>query len=220
MEQVTLTILFIVAIILVIGYLKKKEKERTEGMAKVAKTLGYQFLAKSSDSLKCSYSHFYLFSQGHSKRMKNVVFDGDSTSGCYIFDYQYSTGSGKHRSTSSQTVFSFINSAFDFPDFDLRPEHIFHKIGNVFGYQDIDFDINPEFSSKYLLRGKNENEIRSLFNDKLLKYFEQNNALSVEARGNKIIVYNIGRKLEPEQIGSSLNKPKQVFLKLCSASDT
>ena len=38
-------------------------------------------------------------------------------------------------------------------DFEMRPENLLNKIGAALGRQDIDFDSNPEFSRRYLLRG-------------------------------------------------------------------
>jgi len=48
------------------------------------------------------------------------------------------------------------------PFFELKPENTFHKIGQVFGYQDIDFEAFPNFSKGYLLRG--------LMNQKFVNY--------------------------------------------------
>jgi len=35
----------------------------------------------------------------------------------------------------------------------MGPESFFHRIGDVFGFKDIDFDEEPGFSGCYLLKG-------------------------------------------------------------------
>ncbi len=71
------------------------------------------------------------------------------------------------------------------PNFTLRPENLFHKIGQVFGYQDIDFDSHPEFSKRYLLKGENESEVRSTFSADTLAFYESDQKLSTEDAGRR-----------------------------------
>lgn len=69
-----------------------------------------------------------------------------------------------------------------------RPEHTFHKIISAFGYQDIDFGNRPTFSSKYLLRGPDEQGIRNLFIDALLGFYEMNEGTSTDGGGSQLFI--------------------------------
>ena len=118
-----------------------------------------------------------------------------------IMDYEYIIKGSKSDSNSTsylQTIIAVQSSQLDLPGFTLSPENIFHKIGGIFGYKDIDFDYNPNFSKKYLLRGKDEESIKKALNDKFLKFYEKNKCLNTEANGDRFIYYK-GTKILPSK---------------------
>ncbi|MCK4820866.1 hypothetical protein KA005_34185, partial [bacterium] len=140
----------------------------------------------------------------------NVLERGDSDGRITIFDYKYTVGSGKSSHTYKQTVVYFQSDDLALPDFALRPERIFHKIGSVFGYQDIDFETSPEFSRHYLLRGVNETAIRNLFGMDVLAYFEREKSkkMCVEGNDKHLIYYKSGKLIKPEDIRIELEEAK------------
>jgi hypothetical protein len=97
-------------------------------------------------------------------------------------------------------VLSIEGSKLNFPKFELEPENTFHKIGQVFGYQDIDFESFPIFSKKYLLRGNDEAKIRELFTPEVIKFFERNQNIHIEAQGNTLIFYRPSKRCKPDEI--------------------
>ena len=60
---------------------------------------------------------------------------------------------------------------------------MFHKIGQVLGYQDIDFESHPMFSQRYLVRAYDKEGVRRVFSDHVLSYFEQQQGVSTEGDG-------------------------------------
>jgi hypothetical protein len=128
-----------------------------------------------------------------------------------LFDYSYTSGTGKDRRTSEQTVGFFQSDALDLPEFVARPEDLFDKIGQVFGYQDIDLPMHPEFSRRYILRGADEHRIRDFFTPEVARFFEANPGLSVEAKFDRFILYRPGRRLPPEQWRDWLDKARETF---------
>jgi len=58
------------------------------------------------------------------------------------------------------------------------------------GYKDIDFEMYPGFSSKFLLMGNDETEIRSFFTPKLIQFFESHQIYHVESNGEAIIIFD------------------------------
>ena len=168
------------AIILVIGAViggviwvsHLQDKKRTEKLRQIADEMGLPFYPQGNDSLISELSNFPLFSEGRSKKIKNMLHGETSEVEVGIFDFRYTTGSDKSSHTHKQSVAYFRSPELDYPDFALRPEHLFHRIGGVFGYQDIDFESHPRFSKSYLLRGNSEHKIRLLFNDEILAFFD------------------------------------------------
>lgn len=110
----------------------------------------------------------------------------------------------------AQTVIWFRSPQLSLPGFVMRPEHVFHKIGSAFGYQDIDFESDraaDEFSKKYLLRGGDESAIRSLFEGRVLDFFATHPGKPVvEGRGDRLILYRPKKLIRPENISVFLEE--------------
>ena len=117
-----------------------------------------------------------------------------------VFDFIYSMGTDKHRTTYLQSVVHLEPIDQSFPDFALWPEGAFDKLFSVFGYQDIDFGQRPEFSRQYMLRGKDERAIRQTFNDRLLSFYEGQPGLFTDAVDNQLFVYRAHSRLQPGEI--------------------
>lgn len=195
-------------IIIVVWYCEKK---RTEALKAVASSLNFSFSKKGSDSLTASLNQFHLFSQGHSKKVSNVMNGRAGDIDVTIMGYRYTTGSGKHSHTWRQTVILFQSSLLRLPSFTLRPESLFHKIGSVFGYQDIDFDSHPTFSKQYLLRGTDAEAVWNIFTDGLLAYYDERKGLSTEGDGDKLVFYRAGKRVPPQNIRSFLEEGFGIF---------
>jgi hypothetical protein len=123
-----------------------QEKKRTEAMSVVAAEMGLPFYAQGDASLIHELANFPLFSEGRSKKIKNMLHGETSDVEVGVFDYQYTIRSGKHSHTYKQTVAYFRSPELDCSEFALRPEKLFDKIGGVLGFQDIDFESHPRFS--------------------------------------------------------------------------
>src|SRR5437660_2293967 len=145
---------------------------------------------------------FTLFSQGHNREIKNMIYGEANGTKAAVFDYVYVTGYGKNRQTHSQTVVYLEPTSLSVPYFALRPEHFLHKMFSAFGYQDIDFGQRPTFSSQYLLRGANEQAIRNTFTDRLLSFYESYPGTCTDAGGNQVFLYRAGYRFQPQEIQS------------------
>jgi hypothetical protein len=211
-----LFVLFIIALVVGIAiYSHQKEKERTLGMQRVAQQMGWGFEPQPQYDRMIPYAaSFNLFNQGHSRRMKNVVYGQLNGAKSALFDYQYTVGHGKHRHTYTQSVLYFETPKLQLPQFTLSPEGFMHKLISALGYQDIDFGNRPEFSKKYLLRGPNEVEVRKVFQDHVLAFYEANQGLQTEGGGNQLFVYRLGYRVPPAEAGQYLQWGSGSILQL------
>ncbi len=190
------------------------DRKRREAMRAVAERMNLSFSAEDDESLRQRLSHFQLFSQGRSKKIRNVMRGRVADLDMAVFDYQYRTGGGNNSRTWRQTVLRFEVASMNLPAFSLRPEHLFHKLGQVFGYRDVDFTSHPTFSSKYLLRGSDESEIRRAFSDQLLTHLEGQRGLSTEAAGGDLIYYRANRRVGPDNLGEFIKEGVQILAML------
>ena len=209
---VLLTIVFFGFFVLLIGWLivatiasSRREQERTRQMLNVASLLGWQFSEAAGMNWIPNLDTFALFSQGHSKQIRNAMYGEIDGVKAAVFDYYYVVGHGKHRSTFNQSVAYFEPRNLSLPPFSLRPEHAFHKIISAFGYQDIDFGNRPDFSSKYLLRGSDEQAVRSIFTDALLGFYEMNEGASTDGGRNQLFIFRQNQRPSPHETQAFLN---------------
>jgi hypothetical protein len=191
-----------VAVVLVALYRKKKARERMRIMQGAAAQLGWTFAPEAPWNFIAGLDRFALFNTGHSKQIKNMMYGEASGIKAAVFDYIYTTGSGKNSSTHYQSVVYLEPANLRVPFFSLRPENFLHKIITVFGYQDIDFGQRPEFSRSYILRGQDEPAIRQAFNDRLLSFYESYGGTCTDAGGNQLMLFRAGYRFEPHEIQS------------------
>lgn len=209
------TVLTVIATVL--WLFLRHQKERTAQFKQISDRMGFLFYPKGDDAFLENLAGLHLFSQGHSKKVNNLLHGVSGQLGATdqvevgIFAYRYVTGGGQHSRAVRQTVIAFRSPQLHLPEIALRPQNLFHRIGGVFGYQDIDFDAHPKFSKKYLLRGNDEQKIREVFTHELLAFFETEEGISVEAGGDQLIFYRGGKRIRPEDVRSFMEEGLQVF---------
>ena len=81
----------------------------------------------------------------------------------------------------------------EIPVFTMEKEGLFEKIFDrvmaLTGFKDIDFEMYPDFSRKFLITGKNESEIREFFSNELVNFLEKNHIYHIESNGEAIIIF-------------------------------
>lgn len=210
-EAVVVIAVVIVMAVVVILLVRAREKRRAEAMQAAAYRVGLAWSPELAPGIQERLAGFRLVSQGYARKASNVLHGTLHSIDVTLFDYQYRTGSGKHSHFHNQTVLSFETDRLRLPAFTLRPEHLFHKLGQALGYQDIDFEANPEFSAAYLLQGPDEDAIRAAFDEVLLGYFVRHPGLCVEGAGAQLICYRAGRVVDADQLGAFLEEGLDVL---------
>lgn len=152
-----------------------------------------------------------LFSDGHSKSFRNILRGAGAGREMLVFDYEYTIGHGKGSRTWNQTVVAFPVKG-DIPSFKLQGETMFHRVGSVFGYQDLDFESSPEFSRRYLLRGKDEEAVRRFFHPGMVAYFESlpKHKLVVEGGAGWLVVYRLNQRSKPRTLREFLEERANI----------
>ena len=218
---VSVIIPFVAAILIVIVW-RQYEKQRTKEFKQVAEEMGFIFYPKGDDmqlriGVTARLSDFHLFSQGRSRKIRNMLHGVSEQLEVGIFGYRYTTGGGRSSHTVRQSVIYFRSPELNLPQFALRPENLFHKIGSALGYEDIDFESDRtgvEFSKKYLLQGKDEQKVRELFTTEVLGFFEGQDGISTEGGGDQLIFYRpapYGKRIKPEDVRPFMEEGLEVF---------
>ncbi|MBB76459.1 MAG: hypothetical protein CMJ75_18295 [Planctomycetaceae bacterium] len=183
-------ITLIIAIVLIVRRVQKKRAEkRTADLQVVAADLKLEFRDRGDASLQQALSAFPLFSIGRARKLTNLFVADTPDLKINLFDYQYTTGHGKHKRIRRQTVAAVQSQALTVPDFVMRPEGRLDRVGSLLGRQDIDFDDHPAFSKAFVLQSTVESETREFFDTTLLDYFAEHGTISFEAAAGTFLYF-------------------------------
>jgi hypothetical protein len=185
-------------------------KRRTTALLEMAQQLGFEFEASGDEGIIERFSDIPLFDKGRSKKVRNLMTKRRSRVVVMVFDYRFTQGSGKNSRTRNQTVVAFESPRLDLPAFECRPENVFHKIGQVFGYQDIDFEEDPEFSKSTVLRGEDVLRIEMMMNGDIRNFIKHQKVLSIEGKNNLLVVYQQSKKIEPDRIVQAVDTAESL----------
>lgn len=131
---------------------------------------------------------------------KNLIIGTSSRQRTLIFDYHYTLAGSKSSPRRETTVVVFESAGLELPRFLLRPEKMIHKLGELLGFQDIDFHDFPKFSKMYLLQGDDEFAVRLLFRPEIVSFLEKQPDFFVEAHMDKMILYSGMQLVKPEEL--------------------
>lgn len=187
------------------------ESERRQGMEAAAKALGWSFAAKQTLDVIPGLERFGLFGQGRSRSIANFMAGQKDDVRAAVFDYQFTVGSGKSQSTMQQTVAYLRSETLALPAFSVRPEHVFHRIGAIFGWEDIDFPDRPDFSHDCLLRGPDEAGVRAAFPAEVTAFFEGEAKWCADGQGEELFLWRSGKRLDPAEVPALLASATELL---------
>ena len=155
-------------VIFLVSMAQKAAKKRAADLLALSQEKGYSYQSddKGGDKFYMKYGFFRLFTAGRSREASNIISfqDGDRT--VTVFDYTYTTGSGKSQSTHVSTNIIIHQDNRHYPHFFIRREvAVFDFLGKVFGGQDINYDEDEEFSKAFVLQGQDEEQTRAFFSN-------------------------------------------------------
>ncbi len=192
----------------------KSEDARSQLLRQTAFNLEMNFREKEEYGLVALLGDFKLFNVGGRKKITNLLTKdlGLLNERINIFDYQYTVSSGKSSYTYRQTVFFMQSKKLAMPEILMKPETFFHKLGQWFGMQDINFEEFPVFSKNYLLQGEDEQRIRHLMgNRNVLRFFTTEKDWSLEGIGYFMIFYLNNKLILPNQIQLLYHKGMSLY---------
>lgn len=175
-----------------------RDKKRREEIRNLADSLGWKY--EGNGRIEELPDHL------RSARASNVISgDLNSKASGKIFDLTVGTGKSK----DTDTYIMIIPKENRVPAFRLYPENFLTKLGEKFGFEDIDFSEAPEFSDKYKLSGSNETDIRNYFNSARINYFATHPDMVLTSSG-KAIVQSQDIKLSPEKWNNLVPKMREL----------
>ena len=138
---------------------------------------------------------FHFFEIRSIERKSNCLTGTFNDSGISweIADITFSEG-GAFTAETFNTTLMVLKLNKKIPVFTMEKEGVLEKIFDrvmaYTGYKDIDFEMYPDFSKKFLIMGNKESEIRSFFKDEVIRYFENHQIYHLESNGEAIVIFD------------------------------
>ena len=154
------------AALIVFGILRARR--RREAMARLAAELGFEYYPDDPWSLEDKYAMFELFGRGHSRKAANVICGEVDGRAVVAFDYRYTTGSGKNKSTHSYQAL-VMGLPILAAGLRMRTETVFDRLASWVGWDDIDFE-SDEFSRRYHVASEDRRFAYDIFHARLIEY--------------------------------------------------
>ena len=84
------------------------------------------------------------------------------------------------------------------------PANFLHKVGKFFGFKDIKIISQPEFSDRFILRGDDEEGIRSFFTNDIVDSLKNKQDLCLESKNNILLLYRNSKLCKSSEIAGFL----------------
>jgi len=143
-------IIFAVVVVaaVVIGHLAREKRRKQLTAWAAASNLSFE--PGKNNQLDGRFPLFKCLRRGHSRYGYNLISGHWQGRKMWAFDYHYVTGSGKNRQTHRFSAV-IVRSTVPLKGLLIRPEGLFDKITEFFGYDDLDFE-SAEFSRRFYVK--------------------------------------------------------------------
>lgn len=185
-EHILPFLFFIVVIVIIIFAILESQRRKKELRA-WAESNGLAFHPSSNSSVDNNLP-FRCLQRGHSRRGYNFISGRYGDYDIYIFDYRYTTGSGKNQQTHTLTVVG-VDAGMPLQPLFIRRENFFDKMTEFVGFDDIDFEWK-EFSDEFFVKSSNKKWAYDVINQKTMEYLILAPKLEVEMAGVMVVAWN------------------------------
>lgn len=163
------------------GYLRQKF------WRELAAEWGYTY--HSGDFLGLRKRHsFNLFGKGHSQRVHHTLVGRENGREVVLFDYSYTTGSGKNQTTHHLSGL-ILGMPCSGRKLTACPENFLDRFAAFFGFEDINFELE-EFNRAFKVQCEDKKFAYDVFHTGMMEYLLAHRSLSFEWCDRSLLVYS------------------------------
>jgi hypothetical protein len=195
----------LVIVVAILGHLQ--EKKRREAFLAIARRLELRY--RDRDVTMDERYHFLdPLQQGSDRYAFNILEGTYRGYAVQAFDYHYETYSrdSKGRRKTDHHYFSYfiLEQELSFPELRIYPETFFSKLGQMIGFDDIDFE-SAEFSRAFTVRSKDKRFAYDICNADMMQYLLRHRNLSLEIEG-RCLALSFNARLQPHEVEANLDR--------------
>ena len=203
-----LVLLIFAAIVAGFLYSRHLAKKRREALLSLAQSLGLRFDPSRDSGVDDRYAFLKKLKQGSNRYAFNRLTGNYRGHDVEAFDYHYETYSYSQK-TGRRThhhyfAFFLLHVADDFPELTITREHVFSKIGQFLGFDDIDFE-SAEFSRTFSVRSASKKFAYDICHPRMMEYLLSNRDLSIELERHCLSLF-FGKRLKAPDIQRNLDR--------------
>lgn len=184
------------------------EKKRRAALRQVAVRLGLSYDHRHSRGMATSYRFLNEVNQGDDRYAYNFLAGAFSGFAVNVFDFHYATYStdskGRRQTHHHYLNYVILEQEKSFPELRIYPEGLFSKLGQMLGFDDIDFE-SVEFSKAFAVRSKDKKFAYAICHTGMMEHFLRNRELKLEIEGTTVALVFQGR-IRPEDVERKLNE--------------
>jgi len=143
-------------------------QQRKKDLAALAASWGFTWEDHDPFGIEERYGGFAALARGNGRAAFNVFHGARNERRVICFDYKYVTGSGKNRHTHRLSA-AILDLGVRTPRLFVRTEHVFDKIAEFVGFDDIDFE-SAAFSREFLVKSDDRKFAYDVFHARAMEY--------------------------------------------------
>ncbi len=167
-------------------------KRRREEMAALANRLGWTYRAGNDSSLPTRFAGFKFLERGSNRYAYNVLTGTYRNRAACAFDYHYETHStnskGKRTTHHHHCSVVVLETGLPLKPLTIRPEGFFDRVGELFGFDDIDFE-STEFSRAFHVWSPDRAWAFDIIHQETMEYLLGAPRFSIELLGPRVFIY-------------------------------
>jgi len=196
-----LTVLFFAGVVgIIVLFVHIFSLERRKKLSAYAKSKGLHFSPDKEKKIDTRYSAFKCLRRGHSRYAYNIMHGKLDGRDLTAFDYHYVTGHGKSRRVHNFSAL-IIRSPLPLKPLLLRPENIFDKVTDFFGFDDIDFE-SAEFSRKFYVKSPEKRWAYHVIHQRMMVYLMESPRFHIQFDPEFIIAW-LGKRFSEQDYDNS-----------------
>jgi hypothetical protein len=144
------------------------------------------------DSFLSRFQGFQPFGDGYDFMVNNLMIGTKNNIDWYLFDYRFTTGSGKSRETHRYSIFA-ARVPYTFPMLSLKPETVLTRMGEHLGLHELKFELD-EFNRRYFITCNDDKVAYDILCPQIIDYMMKQPARYWQMFGMYVMV------VEPTQL--------------------
>lgn len=184
--QIFFILIFMLIVLLIIIYSAIHAMKRAKELQEWGLRMGLRYTNKER-SMDDAFPQFSCLHHGHSRYAKNVLTGKLQEFPVCLFDYHYTTGSGKNQQHHSFSAL-MINIGLPLKSLYIRKETFLDKVTEFVGFDDIDFE-SAEFSREFYVKSPDKRWAYDVLHQKTMEYLLSAPRFTLDFQGPYIMAY-------------------------------